>query len=65
MDNQLPCRQGVTGSIPGFSIKPLLVEPSSVPVIKYKYKPLILQAQYWLLPLEKPQKGFFKTAVRF
>ena len=29
----MPCKPGVAGSIPGFSIKPLSVEPSGVPVI--------------------------------
>ena len=30
----MPYKPGVAGSIPGFSIKPLLVEPLGVPVIK-------------------------------
>ena len=30
----MPCKPGVAGSIPSFSIKPLSVEPSGVPVIK-------------------------------
>ena len=30
----MPCKPGVAGSIPGFSIKPLSVEPSGVPDIK-------------------------------
>ena len=29
----MPCKPGVAGSIPGFSIEPLSVEPSGVPVI--------------------------------
>ena len=29
----MPCKPGVAGSIPGFSIKPLSVEPLGVPVI--------------------------------
>ena len=29
----MPCKPGVAGSIPGFYIKPLSVEPSGVPVI--------------------------------
>ena len=31
----MSCKPGVAGSIPGFAIEPLLVEPSGVPVIKY------------------------------
>ena len=34
-DKPMSCKPGVAGSIPGFSIKPLSVEPSEVPVIKY------------------------------
>ena len=34
-DKPMSCKPGVAGSIPGFSIKPLSVEPSGVPVIKY------------------------------
>ena len=33
-DKPMSCKPGVAGSIPGFSIKPLLVEPSGVPIIK-------------------------------
>ena len=29
----MPCKPGVAGSIPGFSLKQLSVEPSGVPVI--------------------------------
>ena len=32
-DKPMSCKPGVAGSIPGFSIKPLSVEPSEVPVI--------------------------------
>ena len=45
-------------SIP--SIKPLSVEPSGAPVIKYTHKPQTLPAQYWLLPMEKPQNVFVR-----
>ena len=30
----MPCKIGIAGLIPGFSIKPLSVEPSGVPDIK-------------------------------
>ena len=33
-DKHMSCKAGVTGSIPGFSIKPLSVEPLGVPVKK-------------------------------
>ena len=33
-DEPMSCKPGVAGSIPGYSITPLLVEPSGVPIIK-------------------------------
>ena len=38
-DKPMPCESGVIGLIPRFSIKPLSVEHSDSPVIKYKHKP--------------------------
>ena len=38
-NKSMPCKSGVAGSIPWFSIKPLSVEHSDSPVIKYKHKP--------------------------
>ena len=35
-DRPLSCKPGIAGSILGFFIKPLSVEPSDAPVIKYK-----------------------------
>ena len=37
-DKPMACKPGVAGSIPSFSIKPLLVEPSGAPVIKYTHQ---------------------------
>ena len=38
-DKRMPCKPGVAGSIPGFTIKTLSVEHSCVPVIKYTHRP--------------------------
>ena len=55
----MSCKPGVAGLIPGFSIKPLSGEPLGVSVIKYTHKSQTLPAQYWLQPMEKPQKVVF------
>ena len=59
MDKGMSCKTGVSGSIPGFSIKPLSVEPSGVPVIKYTHKSYTLPAQFWLLPWKSHKKFLF------
>ena len=53
----MPCKPGVAGSIPGFSIKPLLVEPSGVPDIKPTQ--ILNQPGGTGLYPGKPQKVFF------
>ena len=52
------CKPGVAGSIPGFSIKPLSVVPSVVPVKKYT-QIINPPGQYWLLPMEKLQEFLY------
>ena len=51
----MPCKPGVAGSIPGFSIKTTFGEPSGVPVIK-PTQILNQPGRTGLYP-GKPQKG--------
>ena len=65
MDKPMSCKPGIASSIPGFSIKPLLV---SLRVLQsYKKNTHIINPPgpvLVTLPMEKPQKVFFSMVIK-